>query len=101
MAAASSSQLPDSGESDSSEEPDDSLELQSVVSSSVLDSDEESGVGCESRDASDAEQLSDEDDAQSDAASAEPKDDARETQPQHDRVAGGCLLVAACRARVA
>ena len=55
MAAASSSNAPVGGESASDEESVRSDDQHSAVSSSGLDSDEEFGVGCESREASESD----------------------------------------------
>ena len=55
MAAASPSNAPDGGESASDAESICSDDAHSAVSSSGLDSDEEFGVGCESREASESD----------------------------------------------
>ena len=79
MAAASSSNAPVGGESASDEESVCSDDLHSAVSSSGLDSDEEFGVGCESREASESDASGQDDHSAADESandSADDKDDA-------------------------
>ena len=75
MAAASPSNAPDGGESASDAESICSDDAHSAVSSSGLDSDEEFGVGCESREASESDASDQDEHSAADESADDVADD--------------------------
>jgi hypothetical protein len=90
MAAASPSNAPDGGESASDAESICSDDAHSAVSSSGLDSDEEFGVGCESREASESDASDQDDHSAADESADDVADD--EADAADEEALNECVL---------